>query len=202
MFSLIVFFFYGCIGTAGCSFSSALVHLRLLSKSEPPSLSSVFLGYVFTPCISVHDSWRRTDLVKDESSETQSNVWVPKLTKTSVTWQKLKLQGFQFWHFYQWTETKKSFLLQDNNCSHCRSSLIRHCLPNPNLNRNEVKHLAPCTTSIPCFPSHLLRLSFACFCCSWYQVTNSHKSLSLMKMIQQTSTWQRRQVYYRVPKLD
>lgn len=123
------------------------------------------LSSLVTPCISVHDSWRRTELVKDESSETQSNVWVPKLTKTSVTWQKLKLQGFQFWHFYQWTEMKKSFLCY-NNCSHCRSSLIRHCLPNPNLNWNEVKHLAPCTTSIPCFPSHLLRLSFACFCCS------------------------------------
>lgn len=75
-----------------CSSSSALLHLRPLSRPEP--LSDLCLPwFCFTPWVCVHESWRRRELVKDESREMQFNVRVPKLTKTSVRWQEFTLQG-------------------------------------------------------------------------------------------------------------
>lgn len=76
--------------------------------------------------------------------------------------------------------------------------------PDPVLKRIEVKHFALSTSSILCcfLFSYLLRLSFAYFCCSLDQVMNSHESPYLMKMMDQTSTWQRRREYCCVPKLD
>lgn len=184
-----------------CSSSSALPHLRLLSRPEPPSVLCL-PWFCFTPRVCVHESWRRIELVKDESRKMQFDVRVPKVTKTSSRWQKFTFQGFQFSHFYQWTEmkTKVLSLLQDSNWPLYRSLLIRQCLKIPNWTEIKSKHLAPCTTSILGFPFHLLRLNFEHFCCSWYQVTISYKSLYLMKMI--NIPWQRRQVCYWVPKLD
>lgn len=179
-------------------------HLRLLSKSEPPSL--LYLPWLCSfPIISACDSWGKTGWMKEEGREMRSNVQVKKLTTTSVSRQILKLQGYKFRHLLPIDWNKKESLLSDprQHWSPSRSprTSLKHCLPNPNSKRNEVKHLAPSTSSIPCFASYLFRLSFAYFCCSCYQITNSHESLYLMKVIDQTSTWQRRLVYYCVPKL-
>lgn len=53
-------------------------HLRLLSKSEPPSLLYLPWSCSF-PLISACDSWGRAGRVKEEGRETHSNVQVKKL---------------------------------------------------------------------------------------------------------------------------
>lgn len=72
---------------------------------------------LFHPWVCVQESWRRVELMKDESRKMQVDVGVPEVTKTSARWQKFTFQGFQFSHFYQWTEmkTKVLSLLQDSN---------------------------------------------------------------------------------------
>lgn len=116
-----------------CSSSSALLHLRPLSRPEPPSVLCL-PWFCFTLWVCVCESWRRIELVMEKSRKMQFDMWVPKVTKTSVRWQEFTLQGFQFSHFYLWTEmkTKVLSLLRDSNWSLSRSLLIRQCLKIPN----------------------------------------------------------------------
>lgn len=83
-----------------CSSNSALQHLSLLSRPEPPSVLCL-PWFCFTLWVCAHESWRRIELVKDENRKMQFDVWVPKVTKTLVTWQEFTFQGFQFSRFYQ-----------------------------------------------------------------------------------------------------
>lgn len=179
-----------------CSYCSTLLHLRPLSRPEPPSVLCL-PWFCFTPWVCVHESWRIE--LKEEGRKMQFDVWVPKVTKTSVRWQKFTLQGFQFRHFYQWTEMKNKVLslLQDSNWSLCRSLLIRQCLKIPNL--TELSQ-APCSMHIQ---HSMFSLSFAELCAFLLQLISGNNLLQ--KSVPNENDKHplaERQVCYWVPKLD